>query len=176
MATATLPTYAAPNLPGLVQSTPDLKARTYAVHGLSIQLVRDSKAHKLDLPAADTPSRAAAALFPFVGQADRESFLGLLLNARSGIIGVNVISVGTVSASLVHPREVFKPAILAGACALIVAHNHPSGDVTPSQEDKDVTRKLCRAGELLGIPLLDHLILGHDAGSWYSFKDHGLLS
>ena len=107
---------------------------------------------------------------------DREHFVMIALDARSNVVAVNTVSIGTLSASLVHPREVFKPAILANAAAaVIVAHNHPSGNTTASAEDKDATRRLARSGELLGIPLLDHVILGHGK-DYFSFKESGLLS
>jgi DNA repair protein RadC len=83
------------------------------------------------------------------------------------------VAIGSLSAAVVHPREVFKPAILANAAAVIVAHNHPSGDPEPSQEDKLLTRKLVLAGEALGIQVLDHVILGYER--YYSFKDDGAL-
>jgi DNA repair protein RadC len=80
---------------------------------------------------------------------------------------------GTLDASLVHPREVYKAAILANAANIIVAHNHPSGDPTPSPQDYAVTERLVRAGEILGIPLLDSLVIGR--GVYYSMRDHGEL-
>jgi len=111
---------------------------------------------------------------PGVRISRKEHFIAIYLNARSQLLAWETVSVGTLSASLVHPREVFAPAIAHLAAALIVAHNHPSGDCTPSSEDKQATQRLCRCGQLLGIPLLDHLIVS-DA-SFFSFKEHGLLS
>ncbi len=114
---------------------------------------------------------AAIALRPcFVGL-DREQFVVCCLDAKHAIIGVNVVSIGSLTLSIVHPREVFKPAILLNSCAIIAAHNHPSGDSTPSIEDRTLTTRLREAGELLGIRLLDHLVLGED--SFYSFGDEG---
>jgi DNA repair protein RadC len=95
------------------------------------------------------------------------------LDRKNRLIGLNTVSIGSLTASVVHPREVFKPAILANAAAVIVAHNHPSGDPHPSQEDKLLTRKLVLAGEALSIQVLDHLVLGD--GRHYSFKDAGEL-
>lgn len=89
----------------------------------------------------------------------REHFLVLLLNARHECVAVETISIGSLNASIVHPREVFRPAVLAAAASIIVAHNHPSGDPEPSEEDLSITRRLAQVGELLGIGLLDHLIL-----------------
>ncbi|MHC9062782.1 JAB domain-containing protein [Nitrospira sp. CMX1] len=114
---------------------------------------------------------AAAALRPcFVGL-DREQFLVCCLDAKNASIGVNIVSIGSLTLSIVHVREVFKSAILLNAAAIIAAHNHPSGDPTPSPEDRTLTTRLREAGDLLGIRLLDHLILGND--SLYSFADQG---
>lgn len=114
---------------------------------------------------------AAAALRPFFAGLDREQFLVACLDAKHAIIGVNVVSIGSLTLSIVHPREVFKPAILLNAHALIAAHNHPSGDPSPSAEDRTLTARLRQAGELIGIALLDHIILGDDR--LYSFADFG---
>jgi DNA repair protein RadC len=102
---------------------------------------------------------------------DREGFWVILLNCRKKIIGINTVSIGHLTASLVHPREVFKPAILANASCIILAHNHPSGDPTPSQEDMILTKRLKEAGETLGIEILDHVIVG-DGSHFYSFQEH----
>lgn len=104
---------------------------------------------------------------------DREHFWRIDLDARSRPLGVETVSVGTLSASLVHPREVFKAALIQGAAGIIVCHNHPSGDTTPSAEDKDATNRLRRAGDLLGVPLLDHVVLAEQR--FFSFKDAGLI-
>ena len=88
-------------------------------------------------------------------------------------LGVNLVSIGSLSATTVHPREVYKPAILASAAALIVAHNHPSGDPRPSLEDEKLTRNLAEAGQILDIELLDHIIVGSD--SFHSFREEGVL-
>jgi len=98
---------------------------------------------------------------------DRETVAVLLLNTKNNVIGLSTISVGTLNASLVHAREVFKVAILGSASSIILAHNHPSGDPSPSHEDTVITEKMERAGEVLGIACRDHLIMG-DTG-FYSF-------
>lgn len=90
---------------------------------------------------------------------DKEHFLMLALNARGRVIGVHHVATGVLTASLVHPREVYRPAIAMCAASIIVAHNHPSGDPTPSDEDEELTRRLAEAGKLLGIPLHDHIVL-----------------
>ena len=109
---------------------------------------------------------------PLLVDADRELFVVLALDARNRPIGTNIVSIGSLSASVVHPREVFKFAILANANALILAHNHPSGDPEPSQDDREITKRLQEAGTLMGIEILDHLILGE---SWLSFKERGWM-
>ena len=106
---------------------------------------------------------------------DREHLIALFLNARQQVIAVDVISVGTLTASLVHPREFFKGAIMFNAAAVIMAHNHNSGDPTPSQEDKDTTKRMIKAGELLGIPFLDHVIITPAKGVYFSFREAGLI-
>lgn len=91
---------------------------------------------------------------------DRETFLAIHMDAKRRLLSTEVVAVGTLSAVLVHPREVFKGALLANAASIVVAHNHPSGDPTPSSEDLALTTQLMRAGEIVGVELTDHLILG----------------
>jgi DNA repair protein RadC len=124
-------------------------------------------------PVVDS-ARTAAGLVPAaVRGARKEHFLILCLNARRQLVHHETVSIGTLSASLVHPREVFSPAISHSAAAVVAVHNHPSGDPTPSAEDRDVTRRLQRAGELLGIPLADHVVVSESG--FFSFREHGIL-
>ncbi|MEX5213510.1 MAG: DNA repair protein RadC [Nitrospiraceae bacterium] len=102
-----------------------------------------------------------------------ETFRLLLLDAKHALIRETVISEGTLTASLVHPREVFSVAVLESAAAVICVHNHPSGDPTPSAEDRTLTRRLQEAGEVLGIPVLDHIVIGD--GRYVSFADQGWM-
>ncbi len=97
----------------------------------------------------------------------------LLLDRKNRVIGINTVSVGSLSSAVVHPREVFKPAILSNAAALIFGHNHPSGDPAPSPEDRVLTKRLVEGGKLLGIQVLDHIIVGD--GRYYSFADDSAL-
>ena len=113
---------------------------------------------------------AAAVLRPCFDGLDREQFVVCGLDAKHRMIGINIVSIGSLSLSIVHPREVFKALILMNAAAWLCAHNHPSGEITPSREDLALTKRLREAGELLGITLLDHLILGEGC---YSFADQG---
>ncbi len=114
------------------------------------------------------------ALWSLIGDADREHFVILILNTKNQINAVHTVSIGNLSQTLVHPREVFKAAILGNAASIILAHNHPSGDPTPSRDDELITSRLRRAGNLLGINLLDHVILG-DEEQFFSFADEGQL-
>jgi DNA repair protein RadC len=93
-------------------------------------------------------------------QLDREAFVVVVLDGRHQVRGFNVVSLGTLTASLVHPREVFKPAILANAAAVILVHNHPSGSSEPSAEDRALTERLRQVGDLIGIKVLDHIVIG----------------
>jgi len=108
-----------------------------------------------------------------IGDSVQEHFAALFLNARNVPVGWKEISRGSVSASLVHPREVFLAAIRVVASSLILAHNHPTGDPSPSKDDIELTRRLKEAGELLGIEVLDHLIITAD--SHVSLKEQGML-
>ncbi len=140
----------------------------------AFELARRLSGQAEQRPVLDSPSRVLDQVPAGIRAGRKEHFLAFYLNARSQLVHHETVSVGTLSASLVHPREVFAPALSHSAAALIVAHNHPSGDCSPSPEDKDATRRLSRAGELMGIPLLDHLIVSD--GGFFSFKEHGLMS
>ena len=123
------------------------------------------------------PYRGARDVFEFlqpeVNGLEKEHFYAILLDSKNRLIRKEVVSVGTLTASLVHPREVFRPAIRECAASIIVAHNHPSGDPTPSREDLEITARLQKAGELIGIPMLDHVIIG--AGRYVSLAERGKL-
>jgi DNA repair protein RadC len=154
-------------------TTTPKKERCLGVPIYKVSLVRER-----EMPCYDTQIRSSATaseiLHRYLEGADREFFVILLLDRKNGVIGISTISIGSLSASIVHPREVFKAAILSNAAAIIAAHNHPSGDPAPSQEDRVLTARLVEAGRLLGIQVLDHVILGRDR--YMSFADEGLLS
>ena len=102
-----------------------------------------------------------------------EVFYLITLNAQAAVVGLHEVTRGTLTSSLVHPREVFIRAIADCAAGIIVAHNHPSGDATPSQDDRAVTRQLVEAGKLLNLPVYDHVVIGN--GRYFSFAEGGLL-
>jgi len=137
------------------------------------QLVRErSEPYTAPLRTADQVADLARTLLP---DDAREHFVCLLLDARNRLTGAVTISVGSLTASLVHPREAFRAAIAAAASAVLFVHNHPSGDPTPSAEDNDLTRRLWEGGKLLGIRVLDHVILGDNTSRHYSFADENAL-
>lgn len=124
------------------------------------------------LPIIDSPQKAVDQLTHIRSKA-KEYFMCLYLNARNQLIHKETISIGTLDASLVHPREVFAPAITHHATAIILAHNHPSGSLEKSAQDQQVTTRLMQAGELLGIEIIDHLIV--TSTDFVSFKENGWL-
>lgn len=152
-----------PEVPIVSSSLPLLRQR--------IALVRDAG------PAYGDTFRSSAdvvrALSPEAATWDREHFLVVGLDGKNRILGVSTVSIGTLTASLVHPREVMKSLILANAAAFLLVHNHPSGDPTPSAEDLAITTRLKECAELFGMRLLDHIILGH--GRYCSMCDENLL-
>jgi len=121
-----------------------------------------------------SPIDAALVAAEIIGDEDREVFLVMCLNTKNRIVAVHRCHVGSLAASIVHPREVFKSAILNNAMSIIVSHQHPSGDTTPSREDIEVTRRLIEAGKVLGIEVLDHLIVNAHA-EFTSLKEKGYL-
>ena len=116
------------------------------------------------------PQDVAELLMPRLRYAVKEQFIVILLNGKNKVIGTEVISEGSLSSSIVHPREVYASALLNHAAAIMVAHNHPSGDPKPSDEDREITSLLVRSGKVLGIPLVDHIVIGD--GTYYSFQEN----
>ena len=138
-----------------------------------------SKAHLLTLKAVlefsrrvlnqglglDEPITSPADVLPeirHIRDLNKEHFVAIFLNARNQVIKTDTISIGSLNASLVHPREVFAPAVGISAASLILTHNHPSGDVTPSKEDISLTKRMVQAGQIMGIEIVDHLIVASD--------------
>jgi len=151
---------------GLMVQRP-LKLGTAPV--VAVRLVREAQVPYDGRPVIE-PRQAASIASGFMADLDREHFVVLTLDVKMKLIGINVASVGTTEATLVHGREVFKAAILQNASRIIVCHNHPSGDPTPSQEDFAATRDLCYAGRVLGIPVLDHIIVAPN-GAFASVRE-----
>ena len=119
------------------------------------------------------PEDAARYMMPMLRYEQKEHFLVMLLDVRNRVIATSTISVGGLTSSIAHPREVFREAIRHSAAALILVHNHPSGDPSPSREDIQLTRQMMKAGEVMGIPVLDHIILAND--DFLSIKEANCL-
>ena len=151
-------------------SGPKLTFKPYGVPRYRLTLVAESSGLAPSGPI-QTSIAAATLLRPCFEGLDREQFLVCGLDAKHRIIGINIVSIGSLTLAIVHPREVFKPLILMNAAACICAHNHPSSDPTPSPEDRVLTQRLRQGAELLGITLLDHIVLGEDRH--FSFADQG---
>jgi len=148
--------------------------RPYSIPGFRIALVREPGVMLAERPQIRVPAEAAPMLAQYIGESDREVFVIAMLTVRHRVLGLHTVSVGCLTSALVHPREVFKPAILSGSAAILAAHSHPSGDPEPSTDDIALTRRLAAGGQLLGIELLDHLILG-EAGRFVSLRERGVL-
>ncbi|WKY44856.1 JAB domain-containing protein [Eubacteriaceae bacterium ES2] len=116
------------------------------------------------------PADAAGLGRQFLENLDREQVLVCCLDNKNQPVSINVVSIGTINSAVVHPREIFKTAVLSNAASIILFHNHPSGDPKPSQEDIDISKRIKDAGEILGIELLDHIIIGSNE-SYYSLKE-----
>jgi len=141
---------------------------------VNIRLVREPSLYSEQ--TLDSPQAVVELMAKELSQYDREVFCILNMKNNGQVINMNLVSVGTINASLVIPREVFKSSILANASAIIGLHNHPSGNVKPSKEDMIVTRKLQKCGQLLGIELLDHIIVGGTNGKMLSFREEKMLN
>lgn len=138
-----------------------------------IALVREPEAEAVEYPRFLNSQQLFLRFREELSAYDRETFFVITLDSKNRTIGCHKVSVGSLSASVVHPREVFKPAILENAASVLCLHNHPSGDPAPSREDRECTRRIFEAGRILGIRLLDHVVFGE--GEFFSFADAGLL-
>ena len=148
------------------------------------KLMHYSKSQLIDMLAKETaiaittPSDALAPILEELENIkfkDVECFVCVTLNGSHKVIGSYVVSQGLVNRTLVHPREVFRPAILDNSTAVIIAHNHPSGNLEPSLEDKDVTRRMKQAGDIIGIKVLDHLIVSPSLHGYFSFLEGNIF-
>lgn len=147
--------------------------RAKRVYIVSLKLIKESsllyknrRIHK--------PDDAVKLVYDFLCNCDREQLIVCCLDTKNQPTAIHTVSVGSLDSSIVHPREVFKVAILANSASIIVFHNHPSGDPQPSSEDISITTRLKDCGELLGIQLLDHIIIGDDK-NYSSLKEKGLV-
>ncbi len=146
-------------------------ARLAAALELGRRLAREEPEERMHIRGpGDVYERCA----PSLRDLAQEEFRVLLLNTQHAVLRELLVTRGILDASVVHPREVFKPAIAESAAAVILVHNHPSGDPVPSPDDRDITRQLADAGRLLGIPVLDHVVIGD--GRYVSFVEAGLLA
>jgi len=145
-------------------------AQLKAAVELSKRLARQSLGPQ---PAIHCPQDAAGLVMGEMSYLDREHFKVINLNTKNRVMVIDTVSVGSLNSSIVHPREVFKLPLKRNASSLILVHNHPSGDTRPSQEDLEITRRLCEAGSLLGIEVVDHLIIGHN--NFLSMKEKGYI-
>jgi DNA repair protein RadC len=169
-------------LHGLARATPDDLRRVPGIGGArAAQLVAAVEAGRRTLLRIRrdrlqfvTPRDAAEFLVPQFGTRPVEQFGVVLLDTKHRVLRTTVLSVGTLDASIVHPREVFRAAASAGAASLVLFHNHPSGDPTPSDDDIALTKRLVRAGDLMGIAVLDHVIVAENR--FYSLKERGDLN
>lgn len=156
------------------QVNPPVRTEAYRVPRYRVSLVREGS---IPLPAiarvSSSHDLAVWVRTSLTEDLDREAFFAVYLDAKNKIIGVNMVSLGSLSSSVVHPREVFKPAILLNASAMICFHNHPSGDPTPSRDDRDTTARISEAGKILGVRVLDHIVIGEN--DYYSFADAGAM-
>ena len=134
--------------------------------------VQEALPHYLKSGTRYTSAAQVFDTFRYLQLETKEHFLSLHLDGKNRILCVDPVSVGSLNQSIVHPRETFKNSLLSSAAALILIHNHPSGDPTPSAEDLTITKRLKEAGDILGIRILDHIIIGD---TYYSFVEHGLL-
>ncbi|MDZ4655295.1 MAG: DNA repair protein RadC [Coriobacteriia bacterium] len=125
-------------------------------------------------PVIATPEDVVRICGPQFRGLDREHFWALALNTKNQLVRIVEVSIGSLNASIVHPRELYKEAIRLSAASIVVVHNHPSGDPTPSSADLQLTRRLIKAGDVIGIELLDHVIIG-DGGAHASIRDLGLM-
>ena len=149
---------------------PAKAAQVKAAVELGRRLSRLSPAKR---PAVHSPLDVVSLVMEEMRFLDREHFRAISLNTKNQVLSVDTVSVGSLNTSVVHPREVFKRAIALSAAAVILVHNHPSGDPSPSREDLQVTRRLVEAGNLLGISVLDHVVIGD--GRYVSFREKGLM-
>ncbi|UUC43558.1 JAB domain-containing protein [Clostridioides difficile] len=143
------------------------------VNIVSIKLVKEFSI-RYNPRKVTTPKDAYDLFESFLINSDREKFLVACFNIKNEPINISIVSIGTINSSLVHPREVMKTAILSNSSSIMIAHNHPSGSITPSKEDENITKQLINVCDMLCIKLLDHIIIGENK-QFFSFKENSLI-
>lgn len=151
------------------------KSKFISVYRVSLVRDQDVAFEQSPLSNSAQAHKIIQKLIETQGQSDREQFCIILLNAKNQMIGLNIVSTGSLTAATVHPREVLKSAILANACALILCHNHPSGDVSPSDADIALTKQIIQASKIMEIQIHEHIIISMEDERYYSFADHGII-
>ena len=172
-------------LNGLGESAPEMLPKrrgrnraTFNPRSRATSITCPGCGHDVEIPTAPAGTELSSAEAVWNASKDliplrHEEFHVYLLNTKNKLLRRNLVSVGSLAASLVHPREAFRAAVMEPAQAIIFVHNHPTGDPSPSDEDATLTRRLVQAGDVLGIRVLDHVVIG--AHSWYSFAESGRL-
>ncbi|WP_454962410.1 JAB domain-containing protein [Eggerthia catenaformis] len=147
-------------------------SKEYKLDQVGIRMVKEPTLYSSE--PVDSPEAAVRLISKLLKHYDRE--LLCIVNLRNDLrpINVNVVSVGTVNSSVAHPREIMKSAILSNASSVMLFHNHPSGNLTPSKEDIALTDRMLKAGEILGIPVIDHIIIGNN-DQYYSFNEKSVM-
>jgi DNA repair protein RadC len=146
----------------------------YRIPRYTVSLVREKSINSTDYPIFSNSAAIYDRFKDMFNALDREHFMILCLDSKNRIIGLHDIATGSLSSAVVHPREVLKAAILNSAAAIIALHNHPSGDPTPSHEDKETTDRINAACKIMGIRMLDHIVFGEQF--YFSFTDDGILT
>lgn len=139
---------------------------------VSLKMVRE-KSVMYGNRVISSPNDSAELFRTFIQDCDREHMILCCMDTKNQPTSISVISIGSLNSAIVHPRELYKVAILSNSASIIIAHNHPSGDISPSHEDIVLTNRIDEAGKIIGIKLLDHVIIGKDA--YFSFKEDGML-
>lgn len=164
-----------PGLPGLNPWSAGAASGTVdptpACPACAAEMARAFDAGGVTRPSVTSPDRAAELAIPVLGSRDREACVAILLDTKHRVLDLELVSLGSIDHTFMAPREIYRSALLANASAIVVAHNHPSGDPTPSRDDIAVTARLIRAGELFGVRLLDHLVVA--GAHWESLARAG---
>jgi DNA repair protein RadC len=152
----------------------NIKPKSYRIPRIRYSMIRESFVNS-PIKRISNSSELVEFLHAQLDDWDREVFMVLHLDTKNNILNIHFASIGSLSTSVVHPREIFCHAVRNQSAAIICAHNHPSGDSAPSREDKEATDRLVQAGKILGIRVLDHIVIGSYSTQYFSFADSGLI-